>query len=434
MLERLGQRPLLVAILLALAAQALFGLHLTRPGGLVFDETHYVTAARILLDLERPVNVEHPLVGKQLIAAGIALFGDNPLGWRALSTVAGTATVLSVFAILMLVFGRVRTAAFGAVCVMLNQMVFVQARIGMLDAFLAAFLLGAVAMLLWAMRAPPRWVKWRVVGAGVLLGLAVGTKWAAIPYCAFTGLAVVAIRWRAAHPASAPRPSKGSTRTDVGERHSPWPGFATVPLLATLAATSIATYFATFAPAFFYAIQPLTLAGLIPLQREMYDLQTFVLASHNYQSDWWSWPLMLRPIWYYYELDAGVQRGILFVGNPAILWGGLVAVAACLIGGLRDRSAPLLGAAALWAGSIAIYALIPKSIGFFYYYYLSSIFLCIALAAAFHQFARDKWRDADQWFLIPALGLFVYFHPILSGAPLADNQAFLNWTWFAGWI
>lgn len=417
MLERLGQRPILVALLIGLAAQILFGLHLTRPGTIVFDESHYVSAARILLDLERPTNVEHPLVGKTLIAGGIAVFGDNPLGWRAMSTLAGTATVMSVFAILMLVFGRIRIAAFGAGLALFNQMIFVQARIGMLDVFLGAFVLGAIAALLWAMRAPPGRVARRVALAGVALGLAVGTKWTAIPYCALAGCAVLFIRWR--------------SRERVEQ---PWSGLGTFPLLALLAVTSIVTYFATFLPTLFYRTDPVTLAGLIPLQLEMYRLQTFILAPHTYQSDWWSWPMMLRPVWYFYEPDAGVQRGVLLIGNPTIFWGGLAAVALCIIGWLRDRDLRLFGVAALWVGSLAIYIVIPKSLGFFYYYYLSGIFLCIAIAAAYGHFGKGRWQDADLWLLVPVVGLFVYFYPILSGARLDGHRPFLNWTWFPGWI
>lgn len=87
-------RPLPVTILLALAAQALFSARLGTPSTLMFDEIHYVPAARAILALSHPLNTEHPLLGKTLIALGIALFGDNAIGWRALSTVAGTATVL----------------------------------------------------------------------------------------------------------------------------------------------------------------------------------------------------------------------------------------------------------------------------------------------------------------------------------------------------
>ena len=43
------RRPAIVALLIALAAQLLFSVNLTRPTKLVFDEVHYVPAARTLL-------------------------------------------------------------------------------------------------------------------------------------------------------------------------------------------------------------------------------------------------------------------------------------------------------------------------------------------------------------------------------------------------
>src|SRR5689334_9613366 len=109
-LKALQTRPFLVALLLGLAAQALFTLHLDQPSRIMFDEVHYVPAAQALIDLSGPRNVEHPLVGKELIAAGMVLFGDNPFGWRAFPTLAGTATVLGAFTFLWLLLGAMRPA------------------------------------------------------------------------------------------------------------------------------------------------------------------------------------------------------------------------------------------------------------------------------------------------------------------------------------
>ena len=89
------RRPLPVALLLMAAAQALFTWRLTIPHRLVFDEVHYVPAARTLLALAGHTNIEHPLLGKTLIALGILLFGDGPAGWRALSTLAGRIVIHS---------------------------------------------------------------------------------------------------------------------------------------------------------------------------------------------------------------------------------------------------------------------------------------------------------------------------------------------------
>ncbi|MES2755656.1 MAG: phospholipid carrier-dependent glycosyltransferase, partial [Pseudomonadota bacterium] len=173
-----ARRPWLIPLGLAVVAQLLFGFRLAMPPSFVFDEVHYVPAARELLALSGPINVEHPLFGKTLIALSIALFGDNPLGWRALSTVAGTATVMALYAIARLLTGRQRPAVIAAMLAITCGTVFVQARIAMLDTFMAALLAGGLALLLWALRSPVRpWPKW--VGGATLLGLAIGTKWAA---------------------------------------------------------------------------------------------------------------------------------------------------------------------------------------------------------------------------------------------------------------
>lgn len=421
--------PLLIALSIGFLAQALFLWHLATPHILVFDEVHYVPAARTLLELSGPINTEHPLLAKELIAAGIALFGDNSFGWRFFSTVAGSATIVSVFGILWLLFGRLRPAVMGAIFVLLNFTVFIQARIAMLDGFYAAFTLGAIAAMLWAMRAPvdKTWQRWIV--ASMLFGLGVACKWTAIPYGAYAVFAFLVVRWRDA------RIQKRPAAAAFSGKHQPhWPGLSAFAALGTLGLVSISIYFLTFLPAFFYTDQPLTLSALLPFQAAMWAQQTQVLPHHNYQSSWWSWPLLIRPIWYLYQAADGAQRGILMLGNPVLMWGGLVAVLACLWKGVRERDPKLLAVAGLWIASVIVWAVTPKSIGFYYYYYLSSIFLCMALAAAFERWARGKWAHWDEGFAILAFGVAVYFLPILSAAALPNDMAFLHWMWFSTWI
>nr|WP_277923118.1 phospholipid carrier-dependent glycosyltransferase [Sphingomonas sp. CARO-RG-8B-R24-01] len=420
--------PYRAAAALGVLAQLLFSYRLTIPTKLMFDETHYVPAARTLIALTGPTNIEHPLLAKEIIAGGILLFGDNSLGWRFFSTLAGTATVLGVFAIVLLMVGRVRPAVFGALFTLFNFTVFVQARIGMLDGFMAAFVVTGLAALLWAMRAPEgrhAWARW--IGGAVLLGLAVAAKWIAAPLIAFAALGFILLRL---HDARLRGRSVFAALNAGTNRH--WPGMAAIPAVLVLGAVSIATYLATFAPAFFYLHDPMTLGTLLPFQKHMYDRQTMPLPKHPYQSGWWSWPIMVRPIWYLYERVDGAQRGVLLIGNVAILWGGLIAVAACLVEGVRARSPRLLAAAGLWLGSYAIWVVIPKKIGFFYYYYLPSIALCVALALAFDHFPAARRRDTA--FLAGVIALFAIFYPVLSAAPLPGPGAFRYWTWSSTWV
>ena len=409
MADRLTPRRAALAI--AIVAESLFAWRVTTPHKPMFDEVYYVPAARDLLNLWGPSNIEHPLLAKESIALGIALFGDNPLGWRFFSTVAATGVVVGVFAILWLGLRRLRPAILGSAVVILNFTVFVQARIAMLDGFMAGFVVLALAAMLWSMRATTRgstWRRWLL--ASVLLGLAVAAKWTAAPYVAFAALAYLLL-------------------------HNPlrWPGVNPVAAIAALGIVSIATYFATFAPAFLYAFHPLTWDGLLPFQLEMFHRQTQVLPPHTYQSRWWSWPLDIRPIWYLYEPVDGAQRGILMLGNPVVMWGGLVAVLACGWVWLRRRDIAGGAATMLWVASIAMWAVIPKSLGFFYYYYLSSIWLGIAIAVAFDRFGTSRQHYWDEAFVLLAAILFVHFYPILAATALAGPQSFHRWMWFPTW-
>ncbi|MEG3150721.1 phospholipid carrier-dependent glycosyltransferase [Sphingomonas sp. ZT3P38] len=421
-------RPYRAAAIIGLLAQTLFTVRVATPHKLVFDETHYVPATRVLMALSGPVNIEHPLLGKELIALGIIIFGDNSLGWRIMSTFAATAVVLGIFAILWMLFRRVRTATFGALFVLFNITVFIQARIAMLDGFMAAFVVTGIAALLWAMRAPPGqvWPRWLLGSA--LLGLAVAAKWAAAPYVAYAAVALIAIRLRDGRA----RKRSVYAALNPGDQ-TYWPGLPVVPALIALGVVSIGVYCLTFLPAFHYAQFPLTLDSFIQFQRRMYESQTQVLPPHTYQSSWPTWPLMIRPIWYLFENVDGAVRGILLIGNPAVLWGGLIAVAACLYGWMRDGSPRLLAVAALWIASYAVWIVIPKSIGFFYYYYLPSIFLALPLAAAFDRFGRGRFAHWDEGYLVLVFCLFVYFYPIIAAMPLSDPQHFRYWMWFSTW-
>ena len=402
-------RPWIVGPLVALLAWAIFLFRVTVPAQLVFDEVHYVRAARVLLTLSGPENIEHPLLGKELIAAGMLIFGDTPLGWRFPSTVAGAATIGGVFALTRVLTRRTPPALLAATLALLGFTVYVQARIAMLDTFMVAFLIGGIALIAASARSGSM-AAWTAGAA--MLGCATACKWSAAPYVAAAAVAFLVMR-------------RG--------RADRWPGMSALPAVAVLGAVSVGVYFLTFAPAFFYANEALTPARLLAFQWEMYQRQTLVLPPHTYQAAWYGWPLMLRPIWYLYEPVDGTQRGILMIGNPAVMWGGLIAVAACLYGWIRTGSARLLAPAMLWALALGMFAVIPKSLGFYYYYYPAGVFLSVALAVAI-----DHWRAAlGAWvevYLLLAFALALYFLPVLSAEPLAHAGAFSRWTWFARWV
>jgi dolichyl-phosphate-mannose-protein mannosyltransferase len=408
--ERTAISPVPALLILLLAAEILFLVNLQHPLQMYFDETHYVPAARDLINGVAYRNVEHPLAAKTLIGLSMLLFGDTTLGWRLMSTFFGCVTIAALFLITQSLFRDVRVSLMAGVLALLNQLLFIQARIAMLDVYMGAFLLLALWCLIDSY-GRERGVRIRLIACGGLLGLAVGSKWLAIPYAAAMGATFLALKLRG----------------------SGWRGSSALEGAFWLGGLSLIVYLATFAPAFFVAENPLTLERLLPHQLAIYEQQTQPLPVHPYQSEWWQWPQTGRPIWYLYE-KVDVLRGVLLIGNPAIMWGGLVAVLACLIGGLRARDPRLLLVAGLWIFAYGIWVLIPKKIGFYYYYYLPALFLPLALAAAFHHFCRDpRLTWLPPAFILLSGGLFAYFYPILSAMPLPRDDAFLAWMWFDSW-
>ena len=82
------QDPLDWCAVIAVFFLALVWHRLGIPSKIYFDEVHYIKAARALLELKR-ANPEHPMLGKEIIAASIALLGDKPLFWRVPSALFG---------------------------------------------------------------------------------------------------------------------------------------------------------------------------------------------------------------------------------------------------------------------------------------------------------------------------------------------------------
>ncbi|MFU7529555.1 phospholipid carrier-dependent glycosyltransferase [Qipengyuania sp. ASV99] len=422
--------PRLWCVIIPVLFALLAGLRLTTPASPYFDEVHYLPAAReLLLFWEGSggayLNREHPLLGKELIALGMALFGDNPLGWRIMSLIAGTVAVAaSMRALWRASHDRFAVIAFG-VLLATGFHLFVHARIAMLDIFMAAFLALAAWQFAAAMREPERG-RLRLALTGVFIGCALASKWNAVPLAMAFGLTFFAARL-----------SAGRRRLFTSKRGIPVPGVSLIEAFAWLGAVPLAVYALTFAPGYWLGTQfhasPLAENGMIGLHAEMLDLQQQVLAPHAYQSTWPQWVLNTRGIWYLYEYVDGAQRGVLLIGNPLTMLLGLPALVWCLVMGLYRNDWARLAAATGYCVSLGLWLIAPKPVQFYYHYLMPSVFLLAALALALSDLkvsGRDRWAYTV---LAGSAGMFALFYKILTAAPLAGPMSFADWTWIAGW-
>ena len=122
------------------ASLAAFLWGIDSAGDIYFDETWYVPDRARWLKSGEMLHQEHPPLGKLLIAVGLWLFGDNPLGWRAMSALFGAIDACRGLSLDARAASTTsRAALWTAAVTFCNAILFVQARIAMLDIFLMAF-------------------------------------------------------------------------------------------------------------------------------------------------------------------------------------------------------------------------------------------------------------------------------------------------------
>ncbi len=167
---------------------------------LIFDETYYVNAARVIAG-RRPApgqpyagapagvdpNAEHPQLAKLVIAGSIELLGDGPLAWRLGSLVMGSLAILGLFALVRGAGGG-RWLALGACTLMAtDNLMLVHGRIGTLDVYALAAMIWGVAL----------YLRGRPVLAGAVIGLGACAKLVALEALLVLALVEGLVHWGA---------------------------------------------------------------------------------------------------------------------------------------------------------------------------------------------------------------------------------------------
>src|SRR5579872_2867373 len=283
----------LVCIVIFFCAHLAFLAGLTTPEKYVFDEVHYVPAALQMLGRapEEPMlNPMHPPLAKQIIALSIRFFGDSALGWRYPATVFGALSVVAIYLCGLALFARQSAAVAGCLITFFNQMLFVQARIAMLDIFALGFALFGIAAFLFGYRLKRPHALF--AAAGVCFGLSASCKWSGLFPFATAVLIVVLIRlmqhWRTQFA--------DGNDTDW-YRPELWPGFRLHHVAICFVALPVVAYLASFV-----VLYGFSLSDLLEAQRRIFaDNTTTAIAGHTYMSSWPSWPFLIRPVWYLFD-------------------------------------------------------------------------------------------------------------------------------------
>lgn len=376
----------------------------------------------------------HPPLGKEIIALGIILFGDDRFGWRFTSAIFGAIGVGMIYWLGLALTRRRVAAALCAVLTLADGLYFVQSRGGLLDIYVSVFMVGAFLALYAYLKAPAARVRWPLLGLGLGLGLGVATKWNAAYGAAIVGVVVLARTGYLLYQSlRAEGEARMASRAGLVQ-HLIW-----VPL--ALAALPAAIYMASYIP-FFGA--GFSFDQFRELQWQMYNYHTTLKDQHPYGSKWWQWPLAQRPVWYGVEYLPDGRIGNTYAnGNPLLYWSFFIAVPYTLaFWWQRERYRQMLVLAIGFFGQWLPWALIQRT-AYVYHFLPAAIFGIIAVAITLDDFWQlgdgqvaaqrpPLWRYVAIGCTLVYVGAFIFFYPIYSNWPLTKPE-FDARIWISTW-
>lgn len=396
--------------------------HLDFPKTYQFDEAHYVPAAKTWLESGKVRNWEHPPLGKYLIALSITLFGDKPQGWRMMSVFFGIATLWGVFFVSYALFNHAILAWLTFFLTLSNHFVYVHARIAMLDTFMVAFLVWAIGFLTFAVSSKNASTPKRnqaLLLSGVFFGLSLACKWSGL-YALSLCLVFLIVNRLITHDRWIRLPVS----------------FSIQRLVISLVCIPVGIYLLTYVSLLMH--KSFSLINLIQLQLFMLKTHAQLAGAHPYASAWNTWPLMIRPIWYTFEeVPPDSFRGVFLVGNPIIIYLGLILFFYTLSQVFIKKCWRAALICLFYVSGLYSWAFVPRGISFFYYYYFSTVCLGFCIVYFMFDLIQNKKQTMASWLSVSVVSssalLFCYFFPVLSGLQV-EKQKIYHWVWFAGWM
>ncbi|MGJ5631510.1 dolichyl-phosphate-mannose--protein mannosyltransferase [Nostoc sp. CALU 1950] len=513
----------IVSVFLLSLALRFWGLE--RFNTLVFDEVYFAKFGNNYLT-HTPFFNAHPPLSQYIIGIGIwigshipfwhdtvnGLTGSlrSPWTYRWINALTGSFIPVVVAAIAYQLSYRRTFAILAGLFTACDGLFLVESRYALNNIYIVIFGLLGHWFLLLALDNQNRRRSFWLVLAGISFGASVGTKWNGLWFLLGAYLIWVTA-WVISLIHSFPNPKLGGRRQDSTEVASPRvsaeggshevegvsqeSGVSTYSPLAPLSSSSQTPlqnltqlnifqmlFYLGIIPAFIYSIiwiphlQLDKTYGFIAVHQQILKFHLQLGGNspnvHPYCAAWYKWPLMTRPMAYYYQtaksiteplpvmgppLPAGAGKVIYDVhamGNPFLWWFGVAAmlfiigllVSQAVIFLVKEKrfSVPATLSVDTW---IALYLVINYAANllpwvkvtrcvFIYHYMCAVVFLFLAIAWFVDQCLRSYYQQLRALgvtitFII--LAAFIFWMPIYLGLPLSPHDYKLR-MWFNSWI
>ena len=419
----------------------------------VFDEVFYPVFALNYLEGKNFFSV-HPPLGSYLLSLGIYLYhllpwtevisfgitdieDINPLAFRWVSALSGVMLIYVGYKLALEIFNQRGFALLVALFLTLDGSLLVDSRLGLINIFFSLF--GLMAMLFFIKGIKGNSLSYCAL-AGFLLGAAVSVKWNGLGFW-LSGL-LLTLQFFILHKYITHHQDMKEVITIFH--------FKALGLVFLL---PFIVYLAFWLPDLLH-----NNSNLIDQHSQMisYHFENTDQKFHPYSSSWYTWPMMIRPIAYFFEsgaqsgsmiVDVEVFKAIHLFPNPALNFFSLIAVVILSfkwIGYLSESLGNRIIREELYLSSFILFgfyanflpwALASRST-FIYHYQPAAIFSFFALAYFIYRLIQRNTFETKLLYsfaLVLILLSSIYWLPIQLGLEISD-ESFYSKMWFDSWI
>ncbi len=387
-------RLTLTALGIAAVSLSIFLFRLSSPPVFLYDEMGYVQAAKSFLDGQQDASPQHPPLAKIMIAAGVGLFGDNPVGWRFVSALCGSTTLVAIFLWVYLLKRDYYLALVAVSLSLFNNFSYVMSRVAMLDVFYFVFVMLGILAFTAAILIPDLTRLRRqllIVFTGLMFGAGAACKWNSLFTLGAIGLV--------------------SGYLYIVDRHH-LRDIGAFSLFAGLVVAPVTAYCLAFLPLCLETHRSFNIHELVAMNVYIYRWHKTAPGNPMLSVPWYDWFFRTTP-----------ERAFAYLmGNFVVLWGGLLALLPCAwrVWKSRGEAIPEAFVFLFYWINVLPWIIIPQTMTNYYYYYGPAMFLGVALALTLNKGKLSSIAGVRTSLLV-VVATFIFF--LYCYPKMADLQA-----------
>lgn len=402
-----------------------------------FDEVYHPRTAFEFVHKIDPYETTHPPLGKDIMAFSVKHLGMTPFAYRLPGVIAGILMIPLIYIFALKMFKSSEFALFSSILLSFEFMHFTQTRLATIDSFVTLFILLMFFFMYlyydsnFYYTDNKKMLKYLSL-CGISMGLACSTKWTGVYAGVGVGIIFFMTLFSRFNEYTFENKTNNFTVTKDFKKKTTNTILWCILFFIII---PITIYVLSYIP-FLQAVGNMSFSEIIKNQQYMLSYHKDLVSTHPYASDYWTWPLMIRPVYYYSNIATydGIIAGISAFGNPFVFYAGTFSIFYTFTRLKTENRKIALFLLVAYFSSMVPWILVSRT-SYMYHYFPASVISILMIANMFKETFKTIKNKYVIIYLLLVILAFIIFYPVISGMPVSSayiNMLRLFKTWTLG--